>query len=278
MKRILRLTVLFIVATLACAALISCNKSQNEEITPACIDILKIGKADCIIINTGSNVIMIDTGEEENLPKINSFMQQKGYDKIDTLILTHYDKDHIGGAASIIADYKVETVIESKFTNGSEYYSAYHNAINEQGTSLIKLSENYTLVSDSCELEIDIPKKNKYEEKQSNNLSLIISLKCADIRFLFCGDAMELRLAEFIEYNQYKYDFVKLPYHGRHIENFEAFLASVGPSYGAITCSNKNPPAEETLISLADYGVSVYETRNGDVEVKTDGKQITVKQ
>ena len=59
---------------------------------------------------------MIDTGEEENLDDIHFYMNKKGYTAIDTLILTHYDKDHIGGASGIISTYGVNEVIETKIT------------------------------------------------------------------------------------------------------------------------------------------------------------------
>ena len=261
--------------TLSMLFLSSCN---GENVTPASIDILKIGKADCIVINTGTKIVMIDTGEEENLDDIHFYMNKKGYTSIDTLILTHYDKDHIGGASDIISTYGVNEVIETKITDNSYEYLSYHSTMASLGIVPSKLNENYSFEYDSCKFTIDIPKNDRYEAKQDNNSSLIVSMKCGDTSFLFCGDAMELRLSEIIEKNIGNYDFVKLPYHGNYLENYEELLEMVRPSYSVITDSKKNPADEGTLLILKKYNVKNYETRNGTISAITDGSEISINQ
>ena len=272
------LSVFIIMTMLFCFFCCSCGYTTDNEIIPASLDIPKIGKADCIIINTGSKIVMIDTGEVENYDIIDDYMSNKGYNTIDTLILTHYDKDHIGGASELILNYNVATVIESKFDDSTVEYINYHNTIYSQNSTLMKLTENYKFNYDSCEFEINVPKKNKYEAKQDNNASLIISMKCGEKRFLFCGDAMEERLNEFIDVNQNSYDLVKLPYHGNYLENYKAFLDSVKAKYGVITNSKKNPASEETLSTLNKYSISTYQTRYGTVYITTNGKEIIITQ
>lgn len=251
---------------------------NKEPITPATIEVLKVGKADCIIINTGSKLVMIDTGEEENVSTVNTYMRLNGYNKIDTLILTHYDKDHIGGAANVISRYTVDNVIETKFEDSTLEYINYHNAMYDKNLTPLKLTENYKFTYDSCEFEITIPQKNKYSSKQDNNTSLIISMKCGDNTFLFAGDAMEERLNEFIAYNTTTYDLVKLPYHGNYLDNYQAFLENTRPKYAVSTDSKKNPTANETLSILKNYSVTTYQTLNGVVAITTDGEKITITQ
>lgn len=266
---------LLAVCFVLCAFVCSCNNQSNDNVV---IDILKIGKADCIVINTGTHIVMIDTGEKENLPKIHYYMNEKQYTKIDMLILTHYDKDHIGGASEIIDTYGVKTVIESQISSVNEHYIDYHNTLSQLSISPIKLTKNYQFSFDNCNFEINIPKKTEYEVKQDNNSSLVVSMINGNNRFLFCADAMELRLSELIEDNIGHYDFVKLPYHGNYLENYSEFLNMITPEYGAITCSNKNPPSNDTLALLEEYGIKAYQTRNGTISVFSDGKQIIINQ
>ena len=283
-----KIAYLFLLAVLLFAVLCGCDKGNGEG-TPSDnpdddtllnvnVDILKIGKADCIIINTGSRILMIDTGEEENLDQINYFMYMNEYEKIDTLILTHYDKDHIGGAAEIIKKYQVSSVIEPSIVSINEWYIKYHNVLDEMGITPIKLSQDYRFEYDGCQIDIKAPKRNMYSEKQDNNSSLVVSMECNQKRLLFCADAMELRISELISEDLGEYDFFKLPYHGNYIENYRAFLNMVMPKYGAITCSNKNPPNDQTLSILDEYGVDTYQTRYGDIHIFTDGKTISVGQ
>ena len=276
-----------LITLLGCLWLFGCGciggTEQNgppfeDIITPVNVDILKVGKADCIVINTGTKIVMIDTAEEENLPQIHSYMQKNGYNRVDLLILTHFDKDHIGGAAQIISKYGVASVIESGFTSPSQWYLSYHDVLDTLDIEPLKLKENYSFLFDSCQFNIDVPKRDKYATKQDNNASLVVSMKIGENSFLFCGDAMELRIEELIEDSIGHYDFVKLPYHGNYLQNYSALLNIISPSYGALTCSNKNPPSEETLSILEKYNVAVYQTRYGEVNVSSDGKKITIEQ
>jgi beta-lactamase superfamily II metal-dependent hydrolase len=221
---------------------------------------------------------MIDTGEDKNVNDISDFMRDAGYDKIDTLILTHPDKDHIGGASEIISSFNVSTVIEGAYAPLTEDYTLYHMTMEDMNINPIILNGNYSFEFDGCEFLIDAPKKQKYTEKQSNNSSLVVSLTCGERRFLFCGDAMELRLAELTESEIGAHDFVKLPYHGNYLENYREFLDEVKPKYGAITCSGKNPTDDRTIDLLIEYMVHAYQTKNGNINVLCDENKITITQ
>ncbi|MBQ4509098.1 MAG: MBL fold metallo-hydrolase [Clostridia bacterium] len=283
LKRVVALIMLFLLMNIC-----SCNNNQtdtsddkppkNEPIIPATIDILKIGKADCIVINTGSHLVMIDTGEEENLNTIHAYMSRNNYEAIDTLILTHYDKDHIGGASDVISSFNVSTVIETQNKNTTIDYITYHNTVAEKQATLLKLTDTYKFTYDSCEFEINIPKQSKYSENNDNNLSLIISMKCGENKFLFCGDAMEERISEFINQNKTTYDFVKLPHHGTYLQNYKEFLDSVKPQTVAITDSKKNTASADTLALLYERDITPYETRYGEINISTDGKSIIITQ
>lgn len=280
MKKIVKTLIALTLTALVLLCCACANDSVVEE-NPNFdlkIDILKIGKADCIVINTGTKIIMIDTGETENVNTINNYMQKKGYNRIDTLILTHYDKDHIGGASKIIAAYEVGEVIESTFVSNTSEYINYHNVLSSKGMEANKLIEDYSAVSDDCAFKIYTPKKNKYKENSDNNFSLVVELKYKNRSFLFCGDAMELRLSELIKDGIGNYDFVKLPYHGNYISNYEEFLNEVNPKYGAITNSNKNPGSEAVISMLTNREVSVFQTKNGEINVVSNGEKIEIYQ
>lgn len=257
-------------------ALSACSSGGKSETVT--VDILKIGKADCIVIDTGKNVVIIDTGEAENLNSIHSYMDKKGYDTVNALILTHNDKDHIGGAADIISKYNVTRVYESARDSSTEEYRKYHDALYNKGEMPIKLYEDFSFELDGCKFEIMVPQKLRYNEKNTNNSSLVIAMEHGKNRFLFCGDAMEERLEELISADMGKFDFIKLPYHGNYLRNYRDFLDKSAGKYGAVTCSNKNPADERALSLFEEYGIIVYQTKNGTVTVKSDGNAIIIEQ
>ena len=281
--------ILLVFITLFCLCFFACGEdapplgapqeAPKEEIIPtACVDILKIGKADCIVINTGSHVLMIDTGESENLPRIHAYMQEKGYERIDALIITHYDKDHIGGAEEILERYDVKAVFESSFTEASAEYVQYHEVAGEKGIEIKKLSENARLELDGNVVDILIPQMKKYSTEKDNNISLIVSVKCGENKLLFCGDALELRMAELVYDKVGHYDFVKLPHHGSYLANYPMVLEELTPTYCAITCSGKNPADDKTLSLLQDIGAEVYQTSNGIISVSAGKDGININQ
>ena len=280
MKNRIYLPIIFMLLFLFIVAFSSCG-GPHEPPAPApknaTVDILKIGKADCIIINTGAEIIMIDTGEKENLDTINSYMKSNGYDKIDLLIITHYDKDHIGGAAEIISTYSVNTVFESRFTSSDSEYYDYHIALNKNGYSASKLQADYTFYSGDCTFEINVPKASKYSNDKDNNSSLIVTMTLGEKKLIFMGDAKEARVEEVIDLYQ-DYDLIKLPHHGTYLENYSALLDGLNPSYAVSTDSKKNPTDEKTLALLNSKGILTYQTKNGGVRIEVSPSEITVGQ
>ena len=281
MKNRIYLPIIFMLLFLFIVAFSSCG-GPHEPPAPApknaTVDILKIGKADCIIINTGSEIIMIDTGEEENLDSVHAYMQANGYDKIDLLIITHYDKDHIGGAAEIISTYSVNTVFESRFTSSDARYYDYHHALNKNGYSASKLQGDYKFQSADCTIEINVPREKKYANDQDNNSSLVVSLTLGEKKLIFMGDAMEERVEEIIGADYRDYDLIKLPHHGSYLENYEELLEKLKPSYAVSTDSKKNPTDENTLNLLNSLGISTYQTRHGGVHIEISASEIVVTQ
>lgn len=270
MKRVIALILCII------SVMVFCSCKRDDEVVS--LHVLDIGKADCIVIETGDKTVMIDTGERNDVYDIGKFLDSKGIEKIDILILSHFDKDHIGGAAELISRYEINTVLESSFSSDRDEYEAYHRELADHGLSTFVLTEDYSFTSGKCNFTVYPPECSSYDKKEDNNSSLIVAMEFGEQRFLFCGDAMELRLSEFLARSPGKFDFVKLPYHGNYIKNYDEFLKEVLPEYGVVTCSNKNPCDEKTLDLLLEYGVDIYKTVDGSVSLTTDGKTICITQ
>ena len=79
------------------------------------------GKADAILINNNNRYIMIDTAEDKFSDNILKYFKDNNIDTIDYLIITHFDKDHVGGASKIIDNINVKNVFQSNYPKDSEY-------------------------------------------------------------------------------------------------------------------------------------------------------------
>ncbi len=268
----------FIILLTVFALLFSVSCSSSNDKARLSIDILDIGKADCILIRQNGKCVMIDTGEKENATEILAFLQQEKITVIDTLILSHFDKDHIGSASEIIQKLDVGEVIESTFDSDREEFFEYHDALSQKGKKPHRITEDYSFDLGDCQITVLPPKKNEYKKKQDNNASLIVTLTYRNQSFAFFADAMEERLSEFMLDTTQHFDFVKLPYHGNDLSNYSQFLEKVTFDYAAITCSQKNPASKKTLSLLNDLDLAYYLTQNGTVSIRSDGETITVTQ
>lgn len=225
----------------------------------------RIGKADCAICSDGEVVVMIDCGESDDAEEL---IRKLGSEKLDLLIITHFDKDHLGAAAALIEAVEIARILEPDYAPedpSAAEYVAYRAALSRYSGELTALRGEQTLTLGSMELTVRGAGDMLYEKNTDNNHSLFVTLKHAGNRFLFAGDAEKQRLRAELDRGVEKADFLKMPHHGSYNAALPDFLAAVEPSIAAITCSAKNPPDAKTLAALDAAGAEVYLTSDGDL-------------
>ena len=235
------------------------------------------GKADAILISKDDKNIMIDTGEERLKDDIFNYFKNNNIKKIDYLIITHFDKDHVGSASHIINNIEVDNVLQSNSPKDSTYYNNYIKALNNKNITPITVSNDYEIDLAGMNITVNGPDKI-YDSNESNNSSLITSIIYNDISFLFMGDAENKRLKDYLKEHNNTYNFLKVPYHGNYLKQFENLINITKPNYAVITCSSKEKESEETIDILKNNKIKYYLTRNGEINIYSDGKEIMIKQ
>ena len=242
----------------------STESGTDEESSGLSVTILDVGKADCIVIEDGENVVVIDAAEDEDYAIVDGFLKESKIEKIDYLIITHYDKDHVGGAAQLIKDYNVENVVEPNYEKDSKHVVRYRQALDEKEIIPTKLKEDIMIEFSEFELQL-FPTKIVFED--DNNHSIIAVVEYSDKKLLFMGDAEKERISEFLESNTSTYDFIKMPHHGRFNKMTESLIQKTQPKQAVITCSKKHPAEESTLEILEKYNVITDKTVDGSVNI-----------
>lgn len=237
------------------------------------VSILDIGKADAIILRTENHTVVIDCGEKGDGKDVLSCLAENNIESIDYLFITHFDKDHVGGAAKVINGISIGEIITPDYEGTNDEYTQFVEAVSENNMTLTSLTENITFTLDDVLFEVYPPMKSSYQE-DDNDYSLVISVTHGENKFLFAGDAETERLKELINQLDLEHAFLKVPHHGRYNTMTKSFLTSVNPKYAVITCSEKNPAEDEVLNILDGLGCEVYQTVNGNVEAVSDGKTI----
>ena len=235
------------------------------------------GKADAIILSKDNHYIMIDTGEESLSEQILRYCEQNNITKLDYWTISHFDKDHVGSAASIIDNLEIGEVLQSNVPKESDYYTTYLEALSNKEITPITVTGDYEISLSNIKITVNGPDKI-YDSNESNNSSLIVSVNYQDNNFLFMGDSQNDRIKDFLSINTETYDFLKVPYHGNYLKRLTDLLATKNIKYAIITSSLEEPEADETIDMLNNYNIKYYLTRNGSITVLSDGTNIKIKQ
>ncbi|MBR6107425.1 MAG: MBL fold metallo-hydrolase [Oscillospiraceae bacterium] len=244
------------------------------------VTVFDVGKADAMVIQTANSVTVVDAGNKGDGKEIERFLTAQGIDTINTLMITHYDKDHVGGAARLVNRMNVETIYVPDYTGTSEEYQSFLEKIGEKGKELTKLAAGteQSWVSDDAAFQLFAANKSNYGKNEENDFSLVLYIQHGENTLLFAGDAEEARQQEIMAMSLGEVTFLKFPYHGNYLSTTENFLNSVKPKYAVICCSNQEYADPSTVQTLKDRGVAAYYTPDGTVTAVSDGKSITVTQ
>ncbi len=241
------------------------------------ISILKVGQADAIILKTANHTAVIDCGEEDDGAEVVKHLTESGTDTIDYLFVTHFDKDHVGGASEVLDNFEASEIIMPDYVGTSDEYETFTGTLNEKNITPTLLTSETSFTLDDVLFEVYPPQKNDYKEPD-NDHSLVISVTHGENKFMFAGDAEKDRLAELSKQLDLDHDFLKMPHHGNYNSGTTAFLKGVTPTYTVICDSDKNPAEEPCVKALETIGSEIYHTRDGDVNIISDGKTITLLQ
>lgn len=239
------------------------------------ITVLKAGQADAIVIKTENSCIVIDCGEKDDGNKVLEYLDENNIISIGCLIITHFDKDHVGGAAKILKKTTVDKILVPDYEGSNSEYSDYLKALDKTGLSQTVLTEEASFMLDDVLFNVYPPRKSTYSTSD-NDFSLVVSASYGNLKFLFAGDAESERIAELMEQLDGSYYFLKVPHHGRFNAKTYEFFKFIAPSVSVITDSEKNPADNRTIASLKAVGSEVYCTKDGTVTVISDGNEATV--
>lgn len=271
-ESIIVLVVLFVIFGLL--MFIYNNKDLNNDYDFK-VYFFNAGKADAILISKNDKYMMIDTGEQSLSDDILRYFQNNNITKLEYLIITHFDKDHVGSASSIIDNIDIGEVIQSNVPKESDYYTNYLNSLSKKGITPTVVSGNYDISLGDVSITVNGP-DIVYDKNESNNSSLIVFMTNGENKFLFMGDSENARIRDFVSSNSETYDFIKVPYHGNYLKRLSSLFESTKVKYGVMTCSNSEGCESETIDVLNGYNIKYYMTKNGSISVLSDGKNIKI--
>lgn len=241
------------------------------------IKFIDVGQGEAILIALPEKTMLIDAGPTGSAPKIAQVLQELGRNKIDYLVATHPDEDHIGGMADVISNTQIGTIYAPNKTNNTATYRKFLTAIQNNNLQ-ITLAEAGTIIdqSDAYKLEILWPTKDA-NFPDTNDYSIIIKLTVGNKTFLFTGDAPTNAI---LDANPGHIDVLKLSHHGSRTGTNEQLVHRLSPTYAVLSYALDNSyghPMQSVLNALQKHSVEVWGTgANGTITITCDGTTIDI--
>lgn len=276
-----RVLTLMLLAAVICS-LMGCTAQEQSRVMPMTVTLLKVGKADAIVVLSGSQAMLIDTGEEDDGPEVVEFLQEHGITRVDAMVITHFDQDHVGGADTVLESFPVKTIYVPDYEGVHTEYMDFLQAAEAKAAPIQRLSQSVSFSFADAEVLIEPPASYEIPDGKAdydNNFSLITTIVHGKNRLVFMGDAEKARIREWLRGDSaVPCDFLKVPHHGIYNKALEDLFQALMPKYSAICSSQKHPADEKTLEILKQYSDYIYETKDGNILVISDGNRLEVQQ
>ncbi|MDD3102233.1 MAG: MBL fold metallo-hydrolase [Patescibacteria group bacterium] len=244
-----------------------------------------VGQGDSALIQTpeGKN-ILIDGGPDKNvIYKLDKYIPITRR-KIDLMILTHPDPDHLIGLVEVLRRWPVDQIVTNNTEETDSLYFEWKKLIQEKNITPVIISEQRKIwLNDKIYLDFlwPIQELAGQSNKDDNNPnSLVFKLVDNQNKILFTGDATS-EIEKILLDNNYdlQSQVLKVGHHGSKYSSDLNFLEKISPIYGVISVGQNNKfghPSLRALTSLEEVGAEILRTdQNGDIVfIDKNGKLI----
>lgn len=241
------------------------------------IHFLDVGQADSTLIICDGQTMLIDAALDDQGTKIQNYLQKQGIDRLDYLVLTHPDADHIGSADVIMTKFEIGTIFMSNFEKETKTYKNLFKLIEENNIKYLSPAVGNVYALGSASFQILAPNR---EYDDPNDASIALMITHGENNFLFTGDAEKAAEEDMLANGlNLDADVYHAGHHGSKTSSTEEFLDAVSPRYTVISCGIDNSyglPDAEVLNNLRARYIKVFRTdEQGTIVATSDGEEIT---
>ena len=256
------------------------------------INMLDIGQGDCFVVNDGNNDIYISdcgstTVQNVGKTRLLPFLKSKGWGKVDTIFISHMDKDHVNGVNDLLkcAEITIGRIIISASYKSDKLNCAELEELKElakmRDIKLFYMKKGDEIVGKDISFRCIYPTGEEDIEDQ-NEASIVMRMDYKGLSMLFTGDiagSTEEKIIDSSDEDILDCDILKVCHHGSKNSSTDDFLKKVNPKLYLISCGLMNRyghPHRDALSRMTEEGGRILRTDHmGGTQIKlADGKLI----
>ena len=249
---------------------------------------IDVGQGDSsLVVTPYKKTILIDGGGSENYDigtnTLIPYLLDRKIKKIDYIICSHFDTDHIEGLLTVMDELKVKNVVISKQLEDSQNYQKFKQIINKNKIKVIVIQKEDKLKIEK-DLYFDIiwpDNENVVRENILNNNSIVCKLNYKSFSMLFTGDIEKIAEKQILE--EYKDSLktlnatiLKVGHHGSKTSTTKEFLEAINPKIAVIGVGKNNKfghPNEDVIKRLDSMNIKIYRTdKSGEISIIVNSK------
>lgn len=285
-KQILAWILVFALLLAGCGGTLSAGETtsagESAGAESLIVHFLDVGQADCALLESGGEYLLIDGGNRADSDLVVSFLEQQGVEELSAVVCTHAHEDHVGGLPGVLAVYPTAAVYAPTRTYASQVFDDFVYYADQQGLDITIPAPGDSWALGSAEITVLGPVKSYAE---TNDTSLVLRVELGDTAFLFTGDMETTAETDLLDYWEdapelLKADVLKVGHHGSDTSTGYRFVYQVEPEYAVISVGAGNSyghPNEAPLSRLNQAGAMVLRTDElGTIQAVSDGETVTL--
>jgi competence protein ComEC len=232
-----------------------------------------------LLVDAGPSSVAFDAGERIVTPALWAL----GVRRLDWLVFTHGDLDHIGGALAVAETFRPREVWEGVPVPRSGARAALRAAALQRGQVWRQLRAGDVFdVGDASVDVLNPPVPDWERQRVRNDDSVVLRIRDGDVELLLTGDIGEAAEAALSLDDRPRpaLRILKVAHHGSRSSSSESFVRRYRPDLAVISVGRQNTfghPAPEVLRRLLDAGATIERTdEDGAISVETDGREVRV--
>lgn len=245
-----------------------------------------VGQGDAIFIHTPENKnILVDTGPSGKfLPArsiILSYLRSRGINKLNTLVLTHSDSDHVAGTIELLKNIHIDNVFHNQIDNHSKLSRKINRYFKENNIINSVLSGGESINPDK-NVFIRVIRTNKRNKNSENEDCIVLYIRYKKFSSLLMADCEAESIHDIKKYVKYPVNIIKVGHHGSFNATNNAYLSYLKPQLAVISVGKRGykygHPNKQVLENLKEHNIITLRTdKNHAITINSDGENFTYK-